>query len=346
VAPPEEDEEEEEDDEGKAGGEQGEGAGGEKRKIERDGNDKVKSKVEGRGMKENENGVDRDTLNAERVLKADDAGDDIEQQLPKEEEGEDEPLEIAKKIFKNPKGIPELTANYLFQTAAPKSKVEIKGFCVSSLFVFWYIASSSVMFALLFWHFYTASCTLVSSVVDLGQPSDVYQNLFSTGDNHFCTSKFVTDLDCGYRYVFECMLTGFTPDNFASHFLCPPTNMKSAFTENLTEVEVTLEQLNHQGNRYYSTYDGQKYGLLDWEAYSANVEFPPFCGQDVGSTPNYTFLGFDGNCLTYPNRLSNLPYPISINYASPTASLTYVTCDPLSSTLATAGQCKLYLYYF
>jgi len=234
------------------------------------------------------------------------------------------PMNIARKLLKDPKGIPEKAANYLFESAAPKSNVRIKGFWLSSLFVFWYIASSSAMFASLFWHFYTGSCEQTTTLIDAGQNSSAYENIFASGTSYFCTSKMVTLFyPCGNKYLFECMLTGFTPDRFQSHFLCPPSNMKAAFTRN------------------DPNYPDQEYSLTDWDAFIAGIVPPPFCSSGVTNgvfEKAYDADGFDGYCL--PKGYSNNAYPANMDDAGPLAEFTYITCGSLSSVLATAGQCK------
>jgi hypothetical protein len=269
----------------------------------------------------------------------------VEQQQSIEEECElEETLKEVKRLYRDPKEIPEKAANYFFQTAAPNSTVHITGFCLSSFFVLWYILSSLAIFAALFWYFYTGSCTLINTTIDVSQSSDAYQTLFSDGNTHFCTSKMITFYGiyglggtgtCGNRYIYECMLDGFTPDSFESHPLCPPSNMKDAFTDNMA-----LALASQAADNIYQIYDGQKYALIDWEAYIANCPIPSYCNAVHPEAQD--FLGFDGNCLPKPNHWSNFYYPLSINYGAPTASLTYVTCDPLSSTLATAGQYTFY----
>ena len=91
-------------------------------------------------------------------------------------------------------------------------------------------------------------------------------------------------------------------------------------------------------------YHHQEYALIDWEGYIANIDIPyyDFDTGAVKAPEKSTFYGFDGMCLPNKNKLSNLNYPMSINYASSIASLTYVTCAPVSSTLATAGQFTIY----
>lgn len=250
-------------------------------------------------------------------------------------------LEEINKLCHSPEKIPEEAANYFFQTAAPRPNVQITGFCTSTAFICWYLLSSSAIFVALFWYLYFGTCTLITTSIDVAQSSDSYQNLFADGNTYFCTSKMITYFGiyglggagtCGNQYLYECMLTGFTPDDFQSHSLCPPSNMKKAFTDDIALAA------QYQGN--YQLYEGQKYALVDWAAYTTNCPIPSYCNAVPPEAQD--FLGFDGKCLPEPNHWSNYYYPLSINYGAPTASLTYVTCDPISSTLATAGQYTLY----
>lgn len=229
--------------------------------------------------------------------------------------------------------IPPKTANALFATVSLRSKIRITGFFFSSIFILWFISSSGVMFGALFWYFYTHSCNHMNAVIDNRQDASVYKKLFSTGNNYFCTAKLSTTYDNYLKngFFLECLLHGFTPDDYVQHFLCPKSNLKKAM------------KYADKGTFYYAT-DYSGYVINDPAAWVDGTLDPygmPWKYQ--GFIPYWTNAG-SGSCYSSIGIQAyqygpNGGYPSDVG---PVSSIEYVSCDPISSTLATAGQFTLY----
>lgn len=149
-------------------------------------------------------------------------------------------------IIFHPKHLPAIAANHIYTSVAPRSTIKFdkeNDFFLSLAFLFWFVGTLCAMFATLFWYFYVTSCSVNTIISDNSQSAEYYSNIYKTGDAsglYFCNSKFTSGFGLlsnpsYYSYTLDCLLPGFTPDDFEASQFCPRSNVKGtdAFVANL-----------------------------------------------------------------------------------------------------------------
>ena len=271
---------------------------------------------------------------------------------------------LEKEIVNDIYDVPAYSANRLLHFVAPHSKVKIEGVAHSVAFIVWFLGSCTAMFVLLLWYFYNNQCYLKSSVVDANMHYDAMQALFFKNGNYFCTARHQTSFLMKFGtpnrfgeypksfyddlYTLECLPPSFTPDQFQTHSLCPASKVKQYMVNHTVENCDPIIQFN---NNDAGVISAPRYCISSYTDFVDGVRGPNFESFEYYFPSNGSIvLPPDlGHCISlYGDGFQGAP-----NNNAPVLQVDYISCTPISTSIAAAAQFTFYgqtfimaLYFF